>query len=84
MCGKAALVLNLSHHIHCRLLAQLVGTQYFQWVMMCFIIASSTSLAFTTVDLEPEDERYKILWVLDIVFTAVFCMEVRGSTLHGG
>ena len=57
---------------------QVVATQYFQWAMMAVIIASSVSLAFNTVDLRPGDARYEALYVLDVIFTTAFCLEVGG------
>ena len=58
---------------------QSVGSQWFELMLLACIIASSVCLTLDTVNLDRDSQRGKALFVLDIIFTSVFLLEVGVS-----
>ncbi len=60
-------------------IVQAVGSQWFEYTLLVCIIASSVCLTMDTIDLDRDSQRGHALFVLDIIFTSAFLLEVRDT-----
>eukprot|EP00798_Chlamydomonas_sp_ICE-L_P001589 gene1589-32977_t len=61
-----------------------VNSTAFQGVMIALILASSACLTLDTVDTERDSKLGQALYILDIIFTTSFCIEVILNTIVYG
>lgn len=56
---------------------QLTNHLYFEWFMVCMAIGQSVMLCFDTIYLDYHSSRGQAVFIVDVIFTFFFTMEVR-------